>query len=411
MFILFFLIVVLIPAYLFFMFIFPQEYVAFLVFLYEPLTRIAILSIAIIAYILYHLRKQHHQREYDYLEDLSINPARVNGEEYFYSFSADPKNKIATIHLYIYGDYGYDCMFKFENRLEKTLKSFRLIHECQSGDRRFDETIFIVSDDLLVCKYLKENEALRDAIFELFWLYKEDGYRVKFLKYFDGKLSLYANKKDAQDLSSEEEPKDLIEKGALAMRTVLPYLPPKAEANEPVFREKTGKYFFILLGFLHLCFLNGTITLYIDSSVIFMFPNLVDETALFVPAFYVSVLMLLLYLLAVGKIFYKSTRLALAVFVGITYGFVGFYLSALVSLKEIDIYLDTSKPIVRYDQVVSKRESHGRSSSYHVTFRKLGEIKTDSVFYKKFALHEMAKVYIKKGYLNMPWVYKIDSVK
>jgi len=398
------------PLYLFFIFVFPQQYIEFLVFFYEPITRLSVIAIFITLFILYQLKKHHTEQKYDYLKDLSITQAKINAKEYFYNLSLDSKNDKIILNMYINGVYGYDFLLKFEKKLEKKLKFFKLIHECQSGDKQFDNEIFIVSDDKVVCDSLKKEKKLRETTFNLFWLYKNDDFNIKFIKYFDGRLTLYAQKKQIIEDDTEQKTKQIIEKSVIALHDMLPYLPKRAQKDAPIYREKTGKYIFILWGVLHLFFLNGLIKIILDSTSIFMLPNLVNETELLLPSLYISLGLLFIYLILVTKIFYKSTRLAMSIFIGITYGMAGFYLSALTGLKELNIYLDNSKPIIRHEQVVNIRESYGRRhTSFHITFSKLDEIKTNGSFYKRFKISDRVNIYEKSGYLNMAWIYKIEK--
>ena len=405
----FILIFVAVPLYLMLVLVFPVQYARLIAFIYDPINRVALLSLFFIVYFIYHSKRRHTSYSYNYFDDLSIRSARLSGETYHYRLIPDEKNEILSMVLFVDGLYGYDFMLKFEGALERWLKAIHLIYECQTGDRRSDKSIYIISDDRELCRLLRSDDKLRNEIFDIFWQLRAEEWNVKYLKAFDGRLELMAVKKGKIDHDAERKSRPVSEKAVMLMRGIIGKLPQKADITDRVYREKSGFAFMIVFGVLSLFFVNGAVKLFVDSVLVKTAPMVTDHMSLLWLSAGVTAVLLTLYLILTAILFYKSTRLAPAVFVGLTYGTLAFFLTALTGVKEADIYLDNNEPTVRIEKVTDKRESHGKYTSYHVTFSKMGEIRTGASFYRKFQLGDCAEIYIRPGFLGLQWVGEIKK--
>jgi hypothetical protein len=406
-----FALIVFLPFVMFFIFIFPEQFTELLIFFYNPDTRVAFIAAVLLLYLWLKYRKKHKKKKYDYLEDLSLIEGHVNGEFYHYRSLIDAK-KGANFTLFVDGKCGYDFMLKFENGFEKFLKKISLAYECQSGDRRFDDTIYILSDDEVLCQDLQENAVLREAIFELFWSLKEKNYRVKFLRYYDGRLIMLADYKGEIDDSTYKEIETLSKQSASLMQKIIERLPNKVKKDEIIYRERTSWAINVITALFVALLLNGLIKLWLDMLDSFFLPRLVEKYAFFVPSIEIVALFLALYSLFSFFYFYKSSRLALALFIGFTLGGFGVFLSVITGLKEINLYLDDSKTYKRVERVVGKHLRRGRRSSvWYVDFSKLGEIRVPPSFYHKVDKGDWVWMEMKKGYLGVPWIYNIKNLK
>jgi len=397
------------PFLLFFIFVFPQEFYELLLFFYNPDTRVTFLVGILFFYLWSKYRKKHKKHSYDYFDDLSSVEGRVDGKYYHYRHYIDAK-KGANFTVFVDGKCGYDFMLKFENKFEKFLKKISLAYECQSGDKRFDETIYILSDDKILCQDLQEDDELRKLIFELFWSLKKENYIVKSLRYFDGRLILLGVKRGETDEDTYKEIEKLSQHSASLMFKIISHLPDKIKEDDYIHRERTSWAISVVLALFVALLSNGVIKLLLDSSTTFFLPRLVERYDFFMPSLIVTASFLLVYTLFSFFYFYKSSRLALALFLGFTIGASGVFLSSITGLKEMNIYLDNTKAKKRLERVLSTRYRSGRSAAWYVTFSRLDEIKVPHGFYKKFHKGDRALVEIKKGYLNMPWVYNIEKI-
>ncbi len=406
---LFFIFILGAPLYFAFALVFPEKHNAFLAMLYDPHTRVACILMIVLGYVLYLMRKKRTKHNYSYFNDLEIMEARTQNINYHYKIKhrgeEDKQEFLEYIILYIDGYHGYDFSLKFETEFEKFLKSWRLIHECQSGDVKFDDMIYIVSDDQDVCNYLTRNQELRDKLFELFWEHKQNGYIIQSLQYFDGRMVLTC-KVEIETKSA----KAFLDKSAVQLTHLIPYLPPKEKESQRLYREKTAFYLRVIHIVLGAFLINGVLKFFLDSISTFTLPRLVNRYELLLPAIELTVVLFLVYSIFALLIFYKSTRLAKALWHGVTLGALGFFLTSLTAIKEVNIYLDQSTPIPKLSQVVSKYKRTGRSTSYHITFQGYDEMRVNAGFYYQYHLHSKVVVFEKKGYLGMPWIVRISEL-
>ena len=399
------------PFFLLFRFIFPEQFTQIAIFFYNPDTRIGLIVTILFLYLWLKYHKKHKKRKYDYLEDLSLIEGRVNAQTYHFNYYIDTKEG-ANFTVFVDGKCGYDFMLKFENRFEKFLKKISLAYECQSEDKHFDDTIYILSDDKLLCDDLKSDDLLRKTIFKLFWFLKIKGYKVKFLRYYDGRLILNAIYNGKVDDDTYKEIEALSKESASLMQKIIAQLPDKVKQNNRIYREKTSWAINVIIALFSALIFNGSVKLFIDSWDSFFLPRLLDRYAFIVPSLEITALFLALYSLFCFFYFYKSSRLALALFIGLTLGSAGVFLTAVTGLKEINIYLDNSQPYTRVEQVTHKYARKGRNTAWFVTFSKLGEIRVPPSFYHSINIkNDFVTIQIKKGYLNVPWIYKIKNIK
>jgi len=406
-----FFLLLLIPLMLLFMFIFPEQFYMFLLFFYEPQTRIPFIALITLLFLWRHLYKKHKKHSYDYFDDLSLTERRSNGVFYHYSSSIDSKDKGANFTLFIDGKCGYDFMLKYENKFEKLLKSLHLSYECQSGNKKFDDTIYILSDDTILCSDLQNDKELQRLIFELFWSIKEHNFTLKYLRYFDGRFILHATTKESNEQTLQEIEKT-CDAATPLLQNIIKLLPDKLQQNtHRIYREKSSQMISIILALFSALFLNGLIKLILESFSIFYVPRLVERYSFLLPSFELAAAFLFGYILFVLFYFYKSSRLALALFLGATYGLSAVFLSSLTSLKEVNIYFDKSTTAKELHRVEATRAVTGRSSRYYVTFNELDEIRVPYSLYKQFHTNDFAIIYTKKGFLYAPWIVSIKKMK
>jgi hypothetical protein len=392
------------------MFVFPQEYFELLVFFYNPVTRVAFITLIGGLYLWIKFHKKHKKHTTNYLADLSLIEGRAEGLFYHYSMNISEKYGV-NFTVYVEGKCGYDFMMKFENRFEKILKQLSLAYECQSGDKKFDDTIYILSDDELLCRDLQEDKELRSSIFELFWSLKEYGYRVLFLRYYDGRLIINVKKEEKANENTEAQMEQLSKKSALIMNKIIACLPDKIEENEHVYMERSSKIVSVVLLFSVALLVNGVVKLMLDGSSLFYLPKLLERYYFVPSAALITVGILSLFTVFMLLYMKKSSRLAQVLFVGWSLGAIGLYLTVLVGLKEVNIYLDSSTVIKELKEISATRVRRGRGSSYYITIQELGEIKVPYGIYKKYHVGDRVLVATKEGLLDAPWVYSIEKAE
>ncbi len=405
------LLVFIIPLFLFpvmmiMMFVFPEQYTKLLLFLYDPLSRWSLILIVLLVYLYFKLRKKPKKHIYDFFHEGNIVSDTLHGLPYHYRVVTEKHS--TQLIVYVDAICGYDFMLKFENSFERMLKSLSLAFECQSRDTLFDRTIYIVSDDVQVCHMLKSDEILRKNIFSLFWKLKEEGFHVRSLRFHEGRLVLDATTKDTGE-EAEQQAQKAAKTSVSYMHALVQRVPKRQEKSSFVYREKTSRTLSIILAIFTALLLNGLLKLLLDSTSTFFLPRLLDKTDLLRFSLMATVAALMLYTTFVLIYFYKSSRLPQALFAGFTLGAAGLFLSALTTIKELDIYLDDSPSVTKRYTILNSYITRGRYTSYHIVLSEIGDIKVPYGIYKRVHTGSDVIVDIKRGYLNIPWIRSIQK--
>jgi len=398
-------------------FLFPIIYLILLftdalIYLYNPLLRIGAIILICSLYFWYATHKKYTKRQNDFLEDLSLISGRINGTEYFYT--ASHNKKITSITTWIEGIYGYDFSLKFEGKFERFFKSFGFNAECQTGEKRFDEMVYIVSDDEWLCKELKSNEAFRKSLYDIFWCYNENNFDITKIVCFDGRLLVTAALKYEEEIESlDESLADSFTKTLVSlMQTTITYLPSKQTINEKLYREKTNYITFSFYVLIVALVVNGTMILFADFQYSSMLVSSFDilplslkiTTVVFIIIFSLSWILLR-----------KSSRFVPFLLVLITSGLFGIFTTTLAEVKEINFFFDDTLADAIPTQIYKKEirsGKHGRQY-YYIQLddwrntHKPYKMQIVDTFYNKVATGDHVIVFEHKGFLGYPWIEDI----
>lgn len=383
-------------------------------YMYNPFWRFGTILIITFISIVFLTRKKYSQRKNDFLEDFSLRSGKVNNIDYFYTYTYNEKHKNSVFTTYIEGIYGYDFSFKWEGRLERFFKNIGLNKECQSGYTHFDENLYIFSDDPFICKQLKENESLRKFIHEIFFKYKEQNINVTSIKCFDGRIILSAGSQS--DKVDETLAAQFARDIAVLLKEIIDLLPSVDTMNDRVYREKSSFVTHITLLISVGLIINGFIALIVQKTTVGIIPRLVDTVSLTSGAIKSAGVMVLIASIGLFWILRNSSRRGLALLIVFTIGFFGSFLSALVEIKEVNMYFDTSKAEIK-NYVIQEKEANWYpkhrtvyklylTSKNHINDTFYGEVPYD--IYAQSEKEKNVLIYYREGFLNYQWIEKIE---
>lgn len=374
-----------------------------------PQYRLAFLFGITAFYLWFGLFRKKYTKRHEWLDNLSLMRNRANGIEYFSQINRNKEERITSLELSIEDIYGYDFSFKFEGRFERFFKSFGLSSECQSGDKKFDESIYIISDDEVLCRKLQKHSQLRDALYKLFWLHYDKGIKIRNVECFDGRLIVVAQNKN-EDLS-EKEAESFFTTSLPLMQGVLEHFPSKDQAQDPLYREESSKVAFVLRVIMVALLFNGLGMLFMELLHVKPLPQLLDS---------MSIVLLSLKISFVGVAFFgvltylylrKSSRFSPVVLEIFTLGTLSIFLSALVEVREVNILLDGSQARYYQVEVIAKEIHKGRRSAtrYYAIlsgWRGLPQQKRtiDSSLYHRISQGRTIVVEEHPGYLGYVWI-------
>lgn len=406
-------------GFVFVLLILPVIYVILLltnllVLVYDPFVRIGLILLVSLLYLLYSFRKKYSRRKNDYFEDLSLQSNKIGDKEYFFTIQHNQKAHVTTISTYIEGIYGYDFSLKFEGKIERFFKSIGLSSECQSGDTRFDETVYIVSDDEWLCGQMKSIPELRKLFYDLFWCFHDRNIKVKSLQCFDGRILVVALH------TSKEENETLIREFARAAASLLheslAYLPSKGSIDDTIYRESTGYAAHIFHVVILALLANGAIVFFSDMTTVQIMPHMVHSFSI-VPLSIASTFVVVALLLAAAFFFlYRSSRLSPVAIQIFSLGMLGIFLTSIVEIKEINSAWDTSATHMYQSQIVGKEAVHHRKrgTTYHLYFSPWNwqgssfDLVVPYSMYVRSNEGDLARIYTHPGYLHYPWIENIE---
>lgn len=406
-------------GFVFYLLLFPIIYTVLLVsdllaIVYDPIVRIGSIVFISIVYLLYSFRKKYTKRENDYLENLSLQNGKIEGTDFFYTTEYNQKAKTTTINTYIEGIYGYDFTLKFEGKLDRFFKFLGLSTECQSGDTRFDETIYIVSDNTWLCRLLQETPNFRDLVYDLFWCFHEQNFKVQSIRCFDGRILIVSQFSSPEQ--NESLVRDYANSTASLLYKILPYLPSNGSISDPMYRESTGYAAHIFFVLIIAVLANGGVVLLADMTAVQIMPHLVHSFSVVPLSIKSTIVILLILIMASVYVFYRSSRLSPVVAQILTLGTFGIFTTTIVEIIELNTHFDTSPTTIYESQVTGKKAVHHRKrgTTYHLYFNSwhMENGQYDLVVpYSMYEQHyegESAKIYEHKGFLDYPWIEKID---
>lgn len=386
-------------------------------YLYNPFFRIGAIVLMCSVYFWYGTHKKYTKRENDFLEDVTLKSGHVNGKEYFYT--ANHAKKTTSITTWIEGIYGYDFSLKFEGKFERFFKALGFNAECQTGEKRFDEMVYIVSDDECLCQELKHNEAFRKSLYDIFWCYDEHNFDITKIACFDGRLLVTAVLKYEEEVESLDEPlADSFTKALVPlMRTTIAHLPSKQTIDEKLYREKTNSIAFGFYVLIVALLINGLSVLVLDLQGILLFPQLVDSFSIIPLSIEVTVIILIILCILAFILLRKSSRFAPFMFVLLTSGLLGAFITTLVEVREINYMMDVYPDKVIVTQILKKEKKGSRYTKYYLDVQdwthpnETYSIRVDSMYYNQFATSDNVNIIYKKGFLDFPWIKCIEVNK
>ena len=398
-------------------FLFPIIYLILsftdaLVYLYNPLLRIGTIIVICGFYFWYATHKKYTKRQNDFLEDLSLISGHVNGIEYFYT--ANHNQKITSIITWIEGIYGYDFSLKFEGKFERFFKSFGFNAECQTGEKRFDEMVYIVSDDEWLCQELKRNEALRKTIYDIFWCYSAYHFKITKIVCFDGRLMVSATLKYEKEIESLDESlansftKTLVP----LMQNMIAYLPSKQTIDGKLYREQTNYIAFSFYVLIVALIVNGSMILFADIQYHSM---LVSSFAILPLSFKITAITFTIIFSLAWILLRKSSRFVPFLLVLLTSGVFGIFTTSLAEIKEINFFFDDTLADAIPTQIYKKEIRTGKHGTqyYYILLNawrnshKPYKMQIADTFYNKVATGDHVIVFEHKGFLGYPWIEDI----
>ncbi len=314
--------------------------------------------------------------------------------------------RITGFRIGIDGVPEYDLMLKKEGPIDRFFKHLNFSSEWQTGDRTFDEQIYIACDSSDIHKLLARQPELRKAVLQLFSHAQRLGFRVKRIHNRAGRLWVELSPPDT------DEPHTLADAFAhelyVIKRVLETFRHPRNRLRDPFVLKAI-----VILAISSGLAINGAV--HVARINFSHFPMLTDSHALIWAA--LPYALLLAGLLAALTLFLLngSSRTHLVLVEVLLVGLCGSWATAFMELRDINIEMDESAAIQHETKVTTTRKhvstgSKGRRQiSYYVTLQSLPypakstELRVSGCFYRSVSFGTDVILTAREGYLGYPW--------
>ncbi len=332
---------------------------------------------------------------------------------YQFKATTDKEGKVVKLLIGIDAPDSYDYTLKRENALDRFVKAIGISTEHQTGNIRFDDLVYIVSDNARFHKQLTADSTIVDAFMKIFLLGKTFQCVIQEVQHNSGRLWLTIepvkglNERKVPQLASRMVP--LLDTIAKELVTI-----PLSATNswKDPFTTKAA----ILLAISSALAVNGGLQL-------FRFVNMsntitLDRDALLTDALSLGLLisgtLALIAIYTLGR----SSRTHLVLIELLFLGSIGSVVTVYAELNDINVTADTSKG-VKYESVVYDKRSVSQrrgATKYYLTMRdwnapditKKIKVRVPGSLYYEVARQDRLIVMQKAGYFHYRW---IESIK
>lgn len=276
-----------------------------------------------------------------------------------------------------------------------------------------DETLYIISDDSILCSLLQTNQELRNVIIEIFTCYSDLNFKVTNLQCFDGRIIVSATSKS--ETNNESLATSFTRKVAPLLKKTIDILPSNGSINERIYREKSSKISYTILLISFALIINGIMVLLIENTTVAILPHIIDYSAMVPMAFKVTIFLTLVLGIYIFYTLQHSSRLVSTLFQVLTISAFGLFLSLLVEIKDINTHFDISKPeIINYTLIEKEAiwyPKHGTNYIFHLSNMDNSNATLDEQvpysLYLQAKQGDLVHLYKREGLLGFPWIEKI----
>lgn len=384
--------------------------------LYDPVIRIGSITAISILYGIYTFRKKYTRRNNDYLENLALQSGRIEEKDYFFTAVYNDKAKVTVINTYIEGIYGHDFLLKFEGRLERFFKSMGLSPECQSGDTRFDETVYIVSDDPWLCSMLQGKSELRTLLYDIFWCQHREELKVTGIRCFDGRIIVTSQYRG--NGSDDAFVREYTRAIAQLLQNVVYHIPSRGSIEDRMYREPSGYAAHMFNIVIMALVANGGVVLFMEMMAPANVPHLVNSFSVIPMSFKISAFIVLLLMFAAFIVLRQSSRFAPTSSKILTLGAVGVMLTSIAEVKDVNIRMDSSRGQEFQTQIIGKEAVHHRKrgTTYHLYLNPWNmrngryDLVVSHELYARANEGDGVRIREHQGFLDYPWIETIEIV-
>ncbi len=325
------------------------------------------------------------------------------------------------VHQGKYGPVGFrigiggpqhmDFTLKPESWYDRLFKRIGITSEYQVGESEFDEMIYILADNPVLCEELSYNDALRQAALAIFKSGSGNKSRISRIRCMHGRLWVEYKVKSGFDTAQitdvAETVVPMLESmtGILESKTVLSGI--RDHKDKFVYRAaillslSTGMAINALVQTLRFIFFHVPFTVDLQSLIFDSFKA---------GAVLVSVLIMLAFIL-LGR----SARTHLVLIELVLVGFAGATGSAFFALRDMNMELDSGAGEQFIVEVRNKKITRGKSTTYYLFVEDwidpdaTRKVTVDGSLYRSVGIGDAMQVQQHPGHFGYRWVSRFEK--
>ena len=340
----------------------------------------------------------------------SGQPSSTGNVPYQYRILRNKRRPLA-VWIGIRVPKGYDFALKKENPIDRFFKLIKLSAEHQTGDSKFDELVYVVSDNEYIHYELSNNSNMRQAVLGLFNSGNHHFCHVKEIRHSAGRLWIRYKIKSGFE---EDDVTVLADKAVPLLKKMANCLKQSPVGRHPAKRRDP----FVVKAAIILAISSGLAVNGLVHIMRLLWSHAsftIDSVVLFESAVYVGLIFSGVLIVTAVLVLGRSARTHLVLIELLLIGTFGAVTTAFIEMRDLNMAMDNSPSVVYQSQILDKHVSRGnRSTSYYIDLddwtnedeRK--SIEVSGSFYDKASIGDYLVLNQKPGYLGYRWVEKYE---
>lgn len=338
--------------------------------------------------------------------------SEVKGHDYQYRLVTH-KDEITRILIGVDAPEGLDFGLKKEGSLDRLFKKIGISTEHQVGNSKFDDLVYIVSDNSSLHQHISHNEELVSSILALFSEGATYSRNLNEVRCNSGRIWLNLS---APLGFKESDLGNIAEKVVPIIKVIAEQLSKIDAQAIKKWRDPFVIKAAIILASSSGLAINGLVQSFrIDWIDI---PFTIDYQHLMIEAAYWGAGIVLLLLLIALFLLGKSSRTHIVLLEVLLFGSFGAFLTTHAQMRDLNIEMDESSGYVYYVTTHDKRKSKTRrSTSYYLSVddwnassNSWKEIEVGSQLFNDVRKGDTLHIVQKDGYLNYRWVESVENM-
>lgn len=305
----------------------------------------------------------------------------------------------------------YDYAFKKESYIDRLFKFVGVSVEHQTGDKSFDDLVYVISDNSHFHRQLSSNKKIINTVTDIFKIVERYKCKLKTLRHSNGRIWVHCK---VPKSSEESDFYDMFDELVLLLQVIA-----EEVKKEPLSSLSSWKDPFVLKATLILAVSTGmaiTGGVQVFRLTLTTLPFTIDEAKLFYDSLLygasITVILVFIALFSLGR----SARVHLVLIELLLVSSFGAVSIAFCNARESNMELDTSPAVTIEANLVDKEYSRGRRrriAHYYLHIEgwneKTTRVSIPSALYNSLNIGDKLDITEREGHFKYKWIESITK--